>query len=83
MLPPNGAQALQTLVTALNDFVASWEIEGNIIRPLHNYRLQETKMFMPRPMRMSAVLIFTLALAACGDDSAKQEAKAPEATPAQ
>jgi len=40
-------------------------------------------MFMPRPLRMSAVLAITLALAACGDDSAKKEAKAPEPTTAQ
>jgi hypothetical protein len=40
-------------------------------------------MFMPRPLRMSAVLAVTLALAACGDDSAKKEAKAPEAATAQ
>ncbi|CAB3928038.1 DUF3829 domain-containing protein [Achromobacter anxifer] len=40
-------------------------------------------MFMPRPLRMSAVLAVTLALAACGDDSAKKEAKASEPTTAQ
>ena len=40
-------------------------------------------MFMPRPLRMSAVLAVTLALAACGDDSVKKEAKAPEAATAQ
>ncbi|MCY1516712.1 hypothetical protein D9M68_513600 [compost metagenome] len=40
-------------------------------------------MLMSRPLRMSAVLAVTLALAACGDDSAKKEAKAAEPTTAQ
>ncbi|HAP26868.1 MAG TPA: hypothetical protein DCR74_14880 [Achromobacter sp.] len=40
-------------------------------------------MYMPRPSRLSAILLVTLALAACGDDSAKPEAKAPEASTAQ
>ncbi len=53
------------------------------MRPLHCNPSQETKMYMPRPLRLSAVLLVTLALAACGDDSAKPEAKAPEASTAQ
>ena len=40
-------------------------------------------MLMSRPLRMSAILAVTLALAACGDDSAKQEGKAAEPTTAQ
>lgn len=53
------------------------------MRPLHCNPSQETKMYMPRPLRLSAVLLVTLALAACGDDSAKPEAKSPEASTAQ
>jgi len=40
-------------------------------------------MFMLRPLCMSALLAATLMLAACGDDTAKQGAKAPEASTAQ
>ena len=53
------------------------------MRPLQSNPQQESKMFMPRPLRMFAVLAVTLALAACGDDSAKKEAKASEPTTAQ
>lgn len=40
-------------------------------------------MFMSRPLCMSALLAATLMLAACGDDNAKPEAKAAEASTAQ